>query len=92
MGFGYWTVFLFLMGYFVSDTIQVYRLCKNFAYLKKKQKKVCLSINMIINQIRIRVYKDIFTLDISTKYENFIDTTILLPTHRFFGTIIDVDY
>ena len=47
---------------------------------------------MIINQIRIRVYKDIFTLDISTKYENFIDTTILLPTRRFFGTIIDVDY
>ena len=47
---------------------------------------------MIINQIRIRVYKDIFTLDISTKYENFIDTTILLPTRRFFGTVIDVDY
>ena len=90
MGFGYWTVLLFLMGYFVSDTIQVYRLCKNFAYLKKII--YLISINMIITQIRILVYKDIFTLDISTKYENFIDTTILLPTHRFFGTIIDVDY
>ena len=58
MGFGYLIIFLFLMGYFVSDTIQVYILCKNFAYLGK----VYLSITMVLTQIRIWVYKDFLPL------------------------------
>jgi hypothetical protein len=75
---------------FVFNTIWVYMLCKNLHTWQHRP-----SITMVwngVDQIIIQVYNDFYHLDILTKYEYLTGITILIPTGRFFDTIIDVDY
>ena len=51
---------------------------------------VSIWLRLVLTHIKI-VYKD-SRLDIPTKYEYLTGDTILIPTGRFFNTVVDVDY
>jgi hypothetical protein len=70
------------------EPIQYVGLCT----MQEPANLVSIPFRMVLTQLITHVYKRFSHLDISTKYQYLIRITILLPTSRFFDTIIDVDY
>jgi hypothetical protein len=55
-------------------------------------KFILVSIWFRIDLTQTRVYEDFLALTDPPKYHNLSDITILVPTIKFFDTIVDVDY
>ena len=55
-------------------------------------KIILVSIQFRMDLTQTRAYKDFLTLTCPPKYHCLCDITILIPTSKFFDTIVDVDY